>query len=622
MKYKCWCVFFASLLLFACNNASNNNVPGGGVLEDSSSSEGYEYLSSSSASEPNIGFSSSSAIAVPSSSSGGVSSSLATSSGSSNSNGSNGSSSSANASSSSNGVSSSANNASSSSNGASSSTNTNSVSSSSRGASSNSISSSSSTVVAGSSGSLSYGTRFTPEMLGLTPGATTANLNLNWISTSTNCSSSSTDDGKTLVRLFNASGSLVNTFTGTTAKGPSGKCVHKATITGITPATSYKYSVSNNDKDWSNDYSYKSPPSGNVFTFAVVADPQITDGAQDNNTKPKASPSTTAQGWADVVKKITETDATFIVSAGDQVDSYTYSPSQYTKFFAPEGLRSLPFAPVIGNHDGHQEYMHHFNMPNVSNSQPYGVYTGVAGNYYYLYNNILFVAFNTGYAPKDLAAAKTSMAEYEKVIKAAKAAHSGYDWLIVQHHKSTTSISSHACDMEIQYYIDAGFEKLITDEGVDVVISGHDHIHVRSHLMKWDNAKKYSVRSTDKGTIYLTLTTASGVKFYPPFPFSNSTMYEAIVNGEFAATAGYSQEHPVLADLTRGLDAFRKTTSDTKDKWPISTDFCVPTTRTNYLPNYTPNYTIFKVNGKTISATTYTSENVKVDEFTLTPKGR
>jgi predicted phosphodiesterase len=459
-------------------------------------------------------------------------------------------------------------------------------------------------------------------MLGLTPGATTANLNLNWISTSANCSSTSTDDGKTLVRIFNASGSLVNVFTGTAAKGPSGKCVHKATITGLTPATSYKYSVSNNDKDWSNDYNYKTPPSGSVFTFAVITDPQITDGAQDNNTKPKASPSTTAQGWADVVKKITETEATFIVSAGDQVDSYTYSPSQYTKFFAPEGLRSLPFAPVVGNHDGHQEYMHHFNMPNVSNSSGYGIYTGVAGNYYYLYNNILFVAFNTGYAPKDLAAAKTSMAEYEKVIKAAKAAHSGYDWLIVQHHKSTTSISSHACDMEIQHYIDAGFEKLITDEGVDIVISGHDHIHVRSHLMKWDNTKKYSVRSTDKGTIYLTFTTASGVKFYPPFPFSNSTMYDAIVNGEFAATAGYSEEHPVLVDLTRGLQAFRKTTSDTKDKWPLSTDFCVAATRTNYLPNYTPNYTIFKVNGKTINATTYTTENVKVDEFTLTPKGR
>jgi len=574
MKYKCVHVFLASVLIFACNNSSNNN----GNLEDSSSSTFTEYPSSSSS---DAASSSSDATSSSSASTASSSSSVASSS-------------SAKASSSSNSVSSSSNGA-----------------------------SSSSSSVAGSSGSLSYGTRFTPEMLGLTPGATTANLNLNWISTSTNCSSTSTDDGKTLVRLFNATGGLVNTFTGTTAKGPTGKCAHKATITGLTPATSYKYSVSNNDKDWSNDYNYKSPPSGNVFTFAAIADPQITDGDQDANTKPKANPPTTAQGWADVVKRIAATDASFIVSAGDQVDSYTYAPSQYTKFFAPEGLRSLPFAPVAGNHDTHVEFMYHFNMPNVSNSNSYGMYDGTAANYYYLYNNILFVGINTGYAPKDLAAAKKSVAEYDKIIKAAKTAHSGkYDWLIVHHHKSTTSISSHACDRELEFYIDAGYEKLMTDEGVDVVISGHDHIHVRSYLMKWDDTKKYSVRSTDKGTWYLTLTTASGTKYYPPFPFSNQTMYDAIVNGEFAATAGYSEEHPVLADLTRGLQAFRKATSDTKDKWPLSTDFCVAATRTNYLPNYTPNYSIFKVNGKSISVTTYTSENVKVDEFTLTPKGR
>jgi len=359
MKYKCWCIFFVSLLVFACNNSNNSN--NNGNFDDSSSSE---------ASEPIIDLSSSSALAGDLLSSSSGTTSPNNSSSSSNSNNVTASSSSVNSPSSSSGVSSNGGTASSSSVSTSSSGNSSNPSSSSNSSnpssssnssnpssSSNSSSSSIATVSSSSvgtantssasnGGNLSYGTRFTPEMLGLTPGATTANLNLNWISTSANCSSSSTDDGKTLVRLFNASGSLVNTFTGTTAKGPSGKCVHKATITGITPATSYKYSVSNNDKDWSNDYNYKSPPSGNVFTFAVIADPQITDGAQDSNTKPKASPSTTAQGWADVVKKIAETDATFIVSAGDQVDSYTYSPSQYTKFFAPEGLRSLPFAPV------------------------------------------------------------------------------------------------------------------------------------------------------------------------------------------------------------------------------------------------------------------------------------
>jgi len=564
MSCKHWCIL-ASLLAFACNNGNDGDlISSSAIIEPSSSS----YVSSSDVA------SSSSGAAISSS------------------------------------------NAASSSSDAASSSSSEKASSSSNSVSSSSLSSGS---VVSSSGSLSYGTRFDAEMLGLTPGATIASLNLNWFSTSANCSSSSTDDGKTLVRLFNASGDLVGTFEGKTAKGPTSKCAHKATMTGLSPNANYKYSVSNNGTDWSNDYSYKTPPSGNAFTFALVADPQITDGNQDGNTKPAASPNTTAQGWQDIVARIAEKEAAFILSVGDQVDAISYNSSQYTKFFAPKELRSIPLAPVVGNHDLHTQYLDHFNMPNMFGTSSYGIYTGLIANYYYLYNNILFVALNTGPNISSSSAAQSAVAEYKKVIEAAKAAHSGYDWLIVQHHRSTTSISSHACDMEIEYLIEAGFEKLMTDQGVDLVVAGHDHIHVRSHLMKWDAAKGYSVKSADKGAIYLTLTTASGVKFYPPFPFSNETMYNAITTGEYAVPT--TEKYPVLVDETRGLQAFRKTTASTKDKWPISTDFYVPATGTNYLPNYTPNYTIFEVNGKTIKATTLTSENKLVDEFTLTPKG-
>jgi len=590
MKRLCLCAFLASLLIFSCTNDPKEENP-----SSSSSSDEISSLQSSS------DFDSSSSEADELSSS---SSEIATSS-----------SSSAKASSSSKSVSSSSVSSSSMS---SSSMSSSSVSSSS--VSSSSLSSSS--VVASSSGSLSYGTRFDPEMLGLTPGATTASVNLNWISTSANCSSSSTDDGKTLVRLFNASGSLVDTFTGKTAKGPTGKCAHKATITGLTSNTNYKYSVSNNGTDWSYDYNYKVPPSGNAFTFALVADPQVTTGAQDNNTSPKASPSTTGQGWKDIVKKIAEKDAAFIASAGDQVDGgITYKPEEYEVFFAPEELRSIPFAPVIGNHDLHSQYFQHFNMPNLASTSTNLLSDGVAGNYYYLYNNILFVGLNTGFSAQagiTLKQAQTSVTEFEKVIKTAKAAHSGYDWLIVQHHKSTTSISAHSCDQDVGFLIEAGLEKLMTDQGVDLVLAGHDHVHARSHLMKWDATKSYSVRSTDKGTVYLTLTTASGVKYYPPF---------YILEDGTTNAGPYTEKYPVLVDGTSGVTEFRKATNNSfggtvnENKIPLSLDKYIAASRTNYFPNYTPNYTIFEVNGKTIKATTRTSEDKVVDEFTITPKG-
>ncbi|GBU25626.1 hypothetical protein R83H12_02280 [Fibrobacteria bacterium R8-3-H12] len=589
MNYKHWCAFFAGLLFFAC---SSDNVN----LVDSSSSN---------ASEPGVAVSSSSALAEEHSCSSGTSDSGTESSSSASTHSSNDSVSSSSATisssarvSSSSGVPSSAA----------------ASSSSARPSSSNSVSSSSATIAgsssSGSGGSLSNGTRFTPEMLGLTPGATTASVNLNWIS-------DRNTNGKTEVRLLNSSGGLVKTFTGTVANATTGKSHHKATLTDLTPGTNYKYSVSNNGTDWSYEYNYKTPPSGNVFTFAIVADPQVTTGNQDSNTNPKASPATTAQGWKDIVEKIADKEATFILCAGDQVDGgISYKEDEYKVFFAPEQLRNIPLAPVVGNHDLHTEYFYHFNMPNLtsSNAQPYSMYNGKAANYYYLYNNILIVAFNTGYLQKsdNVAAA---IAEYKKNIEAAKAAHSGkYDWLIVQHHKSTTSISAHSADEDIGLLIKNGWEKLMTDQGVDIVISGHDHIHVRSHLMKWDESKGYSVRSTDnKGTMYLTFTTASGVKYYPPLFILNEGQENA---------GPFTEDFPVLVNGKRGASQLRNAKASDTTTWPLSTAFFVKPSGSNYMPNYTPNYTIFEVNGKTIKATTRTSQDKLVDEFTLTPKGR
>ncbi|MDR1830580.1 MAG: hypothetical protein LBQ76_07405, partial [Candidatus Fibromonas sp.] len=262
---------------------------------------------------------------------------------------------------------------------------------------------------------------------------------------------------------------------------------------------------------------------------------------------------------------------------------------------------------------------------NMTSTSSYDIYSGGI-NYYYLYNNILVVVLNTGSFPQKQSDADSYIAKYKKTMDAAKAAHAGqYDWLMVSYHKSTTSISSHACDKEMEYYVKAGLEKMITESGVDVVLTGHDHILVRSHLMKWDNAKGHSVRSTDgKGAIYLTVSTASGGKFYPAFFILEPASNEYV--------SDYTEEHPVLRDGTKGWKEFGKVRGkigsfngaiDT-NKIPLSVDYWVQgKDRYDYTPNYTPNYTIFEVNGRTIKATTYGSiDNAKVDEYTLTPRGR
>lgn len=59
-----------------------------------------------------------------------------------------------------------------------------------------------------------------------------------------------------------------------------------------------------------------------------------------------------------------------------------------------------------------------------------------------------------------------------------------YDWLIVTHHKSTQTVAKHAADSDIENYVDAGFEQVMDEFGVDFVLGGHDHVYSRSYVLK------------------------------------------------------------------------------------------------------------------------------------------
>ena len=123
------------------------------------------------------------------------------------------------------------------------------------------------------------------------------------------------------------------------------------------------------------------------------------------------------------------------------------------------------------------------------------------GNYYYLYDNVLFVTLNTGAYPggndeenAGNAAVPSANAENEaegivenfrKTLDAATSEYQGqYQWLIVTHHKSTQTVAKHAADSDVENYVDAGFESLMTEFDVDFVLGGHDHVYSRSYVLK------------------------------------------------------------------------------------------------------------------------------------------
>jgi hypothetical protein len=476
--------------------------------------------------------------------------------------------------------------------------------------------------------------------LGLTPGNTTKDINLNW-----NSSTSANRTAKIrFVRGTFAAGYDLIEETGTVT-GTASPYVHKVNVINyFEPGESYQYSVSSDGTNWSVYYSFKVPAATGPFKFAVITDPQLNTTFDTFNRYTPTGGSTPAAGWKQAMEKVVAAGASFIASCGDQVDT-AGDNTQYTNLFAPDGIKSLPFAPSIGNHDTDQAgtnvtFWNRYNLPNEQ------AYTGakglVGGNYFYLYNNILFVVLNTSPYPvqynaaaSSSSAAKPYVDRYKETIIAAKAAHAGkYDWLIVQHHKSTASVAVHLADRDIQSYVEAGFEEVMSEQGVDFVIAGHDHVYARSYPLQGKGNGQVSVPDKTKGgnpvhnpgnPIYFTFTTASGLKYYA---VAADTYFSYNTSGVTKLYVQNNTQYPYLGETTDGglTSTFKGSTDWTNGKLPVSNLI--------YTQPYIPSYTIVEVNGKSITFKTYPigtksgqngssqpysfDENIPYDQVTVT----
>jgi hypothetical protein len=383
--------------------------------------------------------------------------------------------------------------------------------------------------------------------------------------------------------------------------------------------------------DWSSDVcSSDRPAEGSAFTFAVVGDPQVTQprtsggGKQDPASRWFSSDGTTRRGWAKVVELIAKADVDFIASAGDHVDRQGTPGDacevEYEYFFEPAALRSIPFAPTMGNHDRHHQFAYHYNLPNTTVADQ-SSYSKAAGShqYYYRYKNALFVVLNTSEYLKSVQEAKPYIDAIDALIKKAKSENSDAQWLIVQHHKSTYSAADHLADADIAFYVLAGFNDIMVKNSVDLVLSGHDHSYSRTYLVtEADITKEGKInknatasdnetitKTSGAGTVFMGVNTAGGLKYYDlltPSPnFGPGGIYYVPV----------CDEYPYLVGGGKGwLDAGKGDPSDTENKayWPWASNVIAQ--------SYIPEYTIIEVNGGTLSVETKTVTGRLVDRYT------
>ena len=343
---------------------------------------------------------------------------------------------------------------------------------------------------------------FAPGYLALTVGRNETERNLTWFLDSSEPS---------VLQYAEKSGdAFPASYTSVTAtvKSDDAGYRNRATMKNLKPNTTYVYRiVSGNLK--SKVFSFKTNGTGD-FGFIFVGDPQIGTSTVIGDT---------AQ-WNKTLNKATTMfpDASLLVSAGDQVN-YGYSTEQHQSFLSPQTIPSYSIAPSIGNHDNMGSiHTSHFMLPNVSN---YGQSTA-GSNYWYTYNNVLFMHLNTN---------NLSVAEHRAFMEDAIARAPAVDWKFVVLHHSLYSAADHSQDdnvLELRNTLPPVFDEL----DVDVVLQGHDHVYVRSYMMNGvtpDNAAGVQSSTLNPtGILYMIANTATGSKYYNIISNSIISSYAAV----------------------------------------------------------------------------------------------
>lgn len=164
--------------------------------------------------------------------------------------------------------------------------------------------------------------------------------------------------------------------------------------------TTYYYSYTDDvrNPNWSEAKAYTTKKTSSFQTI-LVGDPQVgASGSKGQGTDDDLNIAVDTYNWNKTLEqsKVTAPNASFILSAGDQIDySGTDSSdgknvreSEYAGFTYPSILRNLPLATTIGNHESKgTDYKFHYNNPNSDDNLGS---TNSGSDYYFSYGDVLF----------------------------------------------------------------------------------------------------------------------------------------------------------------------------------------------------------------------------------------
>ena len=266
--------------------------------------------------------------------------------------------------------------------------------------------------------------------------------------------------------------------------------VCRVTLDGLEENTTYYYKWYS-DNGWSKAYKYETKSFGDHKAL-VVGDIQIGGQTEDSSVQ-----SDVGYNWNNVLAKALQDnpDISYLVSPGDNT-STGKTADEWQTLLMPAGVRSIPMALAIGNHDKKgMTYNYYTNMPN----EYYGEYfEGLDRDFWFRYGDVLYLVFD---------ACSASAADHMGMAKEAVEKNPDAKWRIGIMHQALFGPSFCAFSAETQILLNAVFTPIFDTFDVDLVLTGHSHIQGRSHFMyesmtigKAESGETY----TDPlGTVYL-----------------------------------------------------------------------------------------------------------------------
>lgn len=266
--------------------------------------------------------------------------------------------------------------------------------------------------------------------------------------------------------------------------------IHHAEAVGLEPGTTYDYRVGDGSEEgWSDIYSFETEPEEDEpFTFLFAADTQAETLEQ-------------FALWTELYETglAHHPDSRFVVHAGDIIDNGQLVQEWNYYLEASQGISPyLPTQAVLGNHDvyGNAEETFLSLFPYAQNG-PEGKEGWV---YSFDYGNARFLKLNSEFGIQD-------MQEQQEWIRE-EVRSAGDKFVIAMFHRSPYSSNP----LTGRDTTADTFSPVLEEEGVDLVLTGHDHAYMRTHLMQ--DGEVVEQPEGNSGTQYV-IGGSAGPKFYP-----------------------------------------------------------------------------------------------------------